>query len=198
MRSQNWCLTIPKLVPDDPKTGAWRSQNWCLTIVRHHFWDRFWDPKYGAWRLAVQKSTDQLVVTRESDLSSSVQFQHAVSFWKHESVTCCENWELPACKRFSLYTLKCTFQIYRGYSYRWVLSVPTDKVEKEPRYWGYTALYTLHSTLHSSLYIHHILYTYTLHFTYTVPCTFHSPWHPLGCSKDCPTHFTLHFTYAGT
>ena len=24
MRSQNWCLTIPKLVPDDPKTGAWQ------------------------------------------------------------------------------------------------------------------------------------------------------------------------------
>ena len=23
---------IPKLVPDDPKTGAWRSQNWCLTV----------------------------------------------------------------------------------------------------------------------------------------------------------------------
>ena len=81
MRSQNWCLTIPKLVPDDPKTGAWSSQKWCLTIVRHHFWDHFWDPKYGAWRLAVQKSTDQLVATQESDLSSLVQFQHAVSFW---------------------------------------------------------------------------------------------------------------------
>ena len=71
MRSQNWCLTIPKLVPDYPKTGAWLSQNWCLTIVRHHFWDSFWDPKYDAWQLAVQKSTDELVATRESDLSSS-------------------------------------------------------------------------------------------------------------------------------
>ena len=52
----NSVLTIPKLVPDNPKTGAWRSQEWCLTIVRHHFWDRFWDPKYDAWRLAVQMS----------------------------------------------------------------------------------------------------------------------------------------------
>ena len=80
VRSQNWCLTIPKLVPDYPKTGAWLSQNWCLTIVRHHFWDIFWDPKYNAWQPAVQTSTDQLVVTRESDPSISVQFQHA-SFW---------------------------------------------------------------------------------------------------------------------
>ena len=76
VRSQNWCLTIPKLVPYDPKIGAWRSQKWCLTIVRHHF---FWDPKYDAWQLAVQMSTDHLVATQESDPSSSVQFQHAVA-----------------------------------------------------------------------------------------------------------------------
>ena len=25
---------IPKLVPDDPKTGAWLSQNWCLTVPK--------------------------------------------------------------------------------------------------------------------------------------------------------------------
>ena len=73
---------------DNPKTGAWRSQTgawqsqkWCLTIIRHHFWDPFSDPEYDAWGLDVHKSTDQLVATWESGLSSSVQFQHAVSFW---------------------------------------------------------------------------------------------------------------------
>ena len=41
-------------MPDDPINHAWRSQKSCLTIVRHHFWDPFWDPKNHAWRLAVQ------------------------------------------------------------------------------------------------------------------------------------------------
>ena len=53
VRSQNWCLTIPKLVPDNPKTDAWRSQKCCLTTIGHHFWDHFWDLKYDAWRWVV-------------------------------------------------------------------------------------------------------------------------------------------------
>ena len=68
VRSKNWCLTIPKLVPDYPKNGAWRSQKWCLTIVRHHFWDFFWDPNNDAWRLAVQKSTYQLATGHQASL----------------------------------------------------------------------------------------------------------------------------------
>ena len=32
-RSQNWCLTIPKLVPDGPRNGAWRSSGTISGIV---------------------------------------------------------------------------------------------------------------------------------------------------------------------
>ena len=76
VRSQNWCLTIPKLVPDNPKTGACWSQNWCLMISRHHFWDCSEIPNMmpDDWLYRWV----QLVATGESDLSSSVHFQHVV------------------------------------------------------------------------------------------------------------------------
>ena len=50
-QSQNWCLTIPKMVPDCPKNG---------------FWDCFWDPKYDTWQLTVQKSTAHLYSSVQS------------------------------------------------------------------------------------------------------------------------------------
>ena len=78
VRSQKWCLTIPKMLPDNElsiiSTHSYcqatllglflRSQKLYLTIkcpssllktiVRQNFWDILWDPKNYAWQLAVQ------------------------------------------------------------------------------------------------------------------------------------------------
>ena len=66
--SQNWCLTVPKMVPDDRlwdhKHDAWqlaeesagslptKALSRPLLFVRHHIWDLRSDPRNGAWRLS--------------------------------------------------------------------------------------------------------------------------------------------------
>ena len=89
VRSETWCVTIPKMLPDNELSiisthnycqttflGLFlRSHKLCLTkncplsvlttIFRQHFWDILWDPKNFAWKLAVQDSSrvvGQLIV----------------------------------------------------------------------------------------------------------------------------------------
>ena len=89
VRSQKWCLTILKMLPDNKLSitpthsycqatflGLFlRSQKLCLTIncplfllmaiVRQYFWNIFWDPKNNAWQLTVKKMSKvdgQLIV----------------------------------------------------------------------------------------------------------------------------------------
>ena len=92
VRSETWCITIPKMLPDNELSiisthnycqatflGLFlRSHKLCLTIncpsavlttiVKQHFWDILWDPKNYAWKLAVQdmSTVDGKLIVRHS------------------------------------------------------------------------------------------------------------------------------------